>query len=206
MSPNWPNTRDGDFSLHTMYVVSLHLRLSHVLKMWIDLLRSHQTLLRNWVVIKVVFGFVKKHAVRRGQLRRDLPLSTWERYIWAPRVIQIKKCMAMRRLRVNQESESRHREREVSLEQDQISWGKRNNMYTTLWRLVWYDLCVRIEVDMSCLRPLSTIGPCKSTRAMSIRMWAHMITHLREKPDKDEIQVRLDFGALMGLVRPKRGT
>ena len=150
MSPNWPNTRDGDFSLHNMYVVSLDLRLSHVLKMWIDLLRSHQTLLRNWVVIKVIFGFAKKHAVRHSQSRWDLPLSVWERYLWAPWVIQIKKCMAMRRLRVNQRSESRHREREVSLEQDQISWGKRNNMYMTLWRLVWYDLCVCIGVYMSC--------------------------------------------------------
>jgi hypothetical protein len=36
--------------------VSLDLRLSHVLKMWINLLRDYQTLLRNWVVIKVVLG------------------------------------------------------------------------------------------------------------------------------------------------------
>jgi hypothetical protein len=27
-------------------------------------------------ICKVVFGFVKKHAVRHGQSRRDLPLST----------------------------------------------------------------------------------------------------------------------------------
>jgi hypothetical protein len=39
-----------------MYTVSLDLRLSRVLKMWIDLLRNYQTLLRNWVVIKVVLG------------------------------------------------------------------------------------------------------------------------------------------------------
>ena len=57
-----------------MYVVSLDLRLSHVLKMLIDLLWSHQTLLRNWVVIKVVFGFAKKHAMRHGQSRWDFPL------------------------------------------------------------------------------------------------------------------------------------
>ena len=76
---------------------------------------------RNWVVIKVVFGFVKKYAVRHSWSRWDLPLSTRERYLWAPRVIQIKKCMAMRRLRVNQGSESRHREREVSFKLDQIS-------------------------------------------------------------------------------------
>jgi hypothetical protein len=39
-----------------MYTVSLDLRLPHVLKMWIDLLKDYQTLLRNWVVIKVVLG------------------------------------------------------------------------------------------------------------------------------------------------------
>ena len=103
MRLNWPNTRDGDFSLHNMYVVSLNLRLSHVLKMWTDLLRSHQMLHRSRVVIKVAFGSVKKHAVRHGRSRRDLPLSTTERYFWAPRVIRIRKCMAMLRLRVNQE-------------------------------------------------------------------------------------------------------
>lgn len=73
--------------LHNAYVLSLDLRLSYVLKMWIDLLRDYQTLHRNWVVIKVVFGFVKKHAVRHGQSRWDLPLSIRERYLWAPRVI-----------------------------------------------------------------------------------------------------------------------
>jgi hypothetical protein len=41
-----------------MYTLSLDLRLSHVLKMWIDLLRDYQTLLRNWVVIKVVLGLL----------------------------------------------------------------------------------------------------------------------------------------------------
>jgi hypothetical protein len=44
------------FSFCNMYIVSLDLRLSHVLKMWINLLRDYQTLLRNWVVIKVVLG------------------------------------------------------------------------------------------------------------------------------------------------------
>ena len=33
---------------------------------------------RNWVVINVAFGSVKKHAVRHGRSRRDLPLSTRE--------------------------------------------------------------------------------------------------------------------------------
>ena len=150
MRQNWPDMRDIDFSLHIMYAVSLDLRLSHVLKIWTDLLRGYQTLLRNWVVIKVAFGFVKKHAVRHGQSRWALPLSSWERYFWATRVSQTKKCMAMQSLSVNQGSESRHRERKVSLELDQISWGKRNCMYMILWRLVWYDLCMHIGVDMSC--------------------------------------------------------
>ena len=56
-------------SLHTVYVLSLDLTLSYVLEMWIDLLWGYQTLLRNWVVIKVDFGFVLKHAARRGQSR-----------------------------------------------------------------------------------------------------------------------------------------
>ena len=35
----------------------------------------------NWVVIKVAFGSVKKHAVRHSRSRWDLPLSTREREI-----------------------------------------------------------------------------------------------------------------------------
>ena len=53
-------------SLQFMYVGSLDLKLSYVLKMWNDLLRDYQMLLRNRVVIKVVFGFIKKHAVRHS--------------------------------------------------------------------------------------------------------------------------------------------
>ena len=30
-----------------------------------------------------------------------------------------------------------------------------------------------------------------------------MVTHLREKPDKDEIRIRLGLSALMGLLGPK---
>ena len=76
---------------------------SYVLKMWTDLLRSHQTLHHNRIVIKMAFGSVKKHAVRHSRSKWDLPLSTRERYLWATRVIRIKKCMAMLGLRVNQE-------------------------------------------------------------------------------------------------------
>lgn len=83
-------------------LLSLDLRLSFVLKMWIDLLRGCQTLLRNWVVIKVAFGFVMKHAVRHCQSRWDLPLSNRERYLWAPRVIGSRNAWpCYLRLRVN---------------------------------------------------------------------------------------------------------
>jgi hypothetical protein len=83
-----------------MYVMSLDLRLLYVLKMWNVLLRYYQTLLRNWVVIKVVFGFVKKHDVRYRQSRWNLPLYVREISMehsndW------INKCMVVLRLSVN---------------------------------------------------------------------------------------------------------
>ena len=150
--------------------------------MWTDLLRSHQTLHRNWIVIKVAFGSVKKHDVRHSRSRWDLPLSTRERYLWAPRVIRIRKCMVMLGLRVNQGfriTGSRKRGRLQA--RPNIVRQREQHIYMTLWRLVWYDLYVCIGVDMSCYRPLSTIGPSKSTRAMSIRMWTHRVTHLSER-------------------------
>jgi hypothetical protein len=63
-----------------MYTVSLDLRLSQVLKMWIDLLRDYQTLLRNWVVIKVilglsgsmVWGMVSQDGICPSLLERDI--------------------------------------------------------------------------------------------------------------------------------------
>jgi hypothetical protein len=87
-------------SIHIMYVMSLDLRLLYVLKMWNVLLRYYQTLLRNWVVIKVVFGFVKKHDVRYRQSRWNLPLYVREISMehsndW------INKCMVVLRLSVN---------------------------------------------------------------------------------------------------------
>jgi hypothetical protein len=59
--------------------------------------------------------------------------------------------MVMLGLSVNQwkDSNSQYREREVSIELDQISWDKGNNMYVMLQWFVWYDIYVRIEVDMS---------------------------------------------------------
>ena len=49
---------------HTFYV--LRPKLAHVLGMVIDLLWASQTLLRDWVVIKVCFGLVQTHAARHG--------------------------------------------------------------------------------------------------------------------------------------------
>jgi hypothetical protein len=64
----------------------------------------------------------------------------------------IKKCMAVLGLSVNQwkDSNSQYQEIEASLEPDQILWDKGNNMYVMLQWFVWYDLYVRIGVDMSC--------------------------------------------------------
>jgi hypothetical protein len=150
MGLDWPNMRLtiilADLSLHIVYVLSLDLRLSHVLEMWIDLLWGYQTLHRNRVVTKVVFGFVMKHAARHGQSRWDLPLSVWERYLWAPRVIGSRNAWPCYiRLRVNlvRDSESHDREREVSLELDHISWGKGKGMYWTLW---WFVRMIFIRV------------------------------------------------------------
>ena len=130
-----PYMRLANYTCSSLYTP----RLSYVLKMWIDLLWGYQTLLRTWVVIKVAFGFVLKHAARHGQSRWDLPLSTWERYLWAPRVIGSRNAWPCYiRLRVNlvRYSGSQYREREVSLELDHISWGKGKRMYSTLWWFV----------------------------------------------------------------------
>ena len=45
---------------HTFYV--LRPELTHVLEMVADLLWADQTLLRDWVVTKVGFGYVQSHA------------------------------------------------------------------------------------------------------------------------------------------------
>ena len=150
MGLDWPNMRLeiilAVLSLHTVYVLSLDLRLSYVLEMWIDLLWGYQTLLHNWVVIKVAFGFVLKHAARHSQSRWYLPLCAWERYLWGPRVIGSRNAWPCYiRLRVNQvrDSESQYREREVSLELNKISWGKGKDMYSTLW---WFVRMIFIYV------------------------------------------------------------
>ena len=63
---------------HTFYI--LRPELTHVLGMVTDLLWADQTLLLNWVVIKVGFGFVQKHVARHGRARWDLPLRSGDIY------------------------------------------------------------------------------------------------------------------------------
>lgn len=74
--PTWDTVRTLCHQLisYNVYANSLDLRSSYVLEMRKDLLWGYQTLHRNWVVIKVAFGFVKKHASRHGWSRWDLPL------------------------------------------------------------------------------------------------------------------------------------
>ena len=63
---------------HTFYV--LRPELAHVLGMVTDLLWANQTLLHDWVVIKVGFGLVLTHATSHGRARWDLPLRPGEIY------------------------------------------------------------------------------------------------------------------------------
>ena len=63
---------------HTFYV--LRPELTHVLGMVTNLLWADQTLLRDWVVTKVGFGFVQSHVARHGRARWDLPLRSGEIY------------------------------------------------------------------------------------------------------------------------------
>ena len=58
----------------------LRPELTHVLGMVTDLLWADQTLLRDWVVTKVGFGFVQTHAARHGRARWDFPLRSGEIY------------------------------------------------------------------------------------------------------------------------------
>lgn len=73
--PNLRHCGNATLVSSNVYAMSSDLRLSYVLEMCSDLLRGYQTLHRNWVVIKVAFCFVMKHALRHGQSRWDLPLS-----------------------------------------------------------------------------------------------------------------------------------
>ena len=55
----------------------------------------------NWVVIKVAFGSVKKHAVRHDRSRRDLPHYKREIYL-GPSSDSDQEMHGHARLRVNQ--------------------------------------------------------------------------------------------------------
>ena len=63
---------------HTFYV--LRPEVTHVLGMVTDLLWADQTLLRDWVVTNVGFGFVQTHVARHGRARWDLPLRPGDIY------------------------------------------------------------------------------------------------------------------------------
>ena len=63
---------------HMFYV--LRTDLTHVFRMVTDLLWADQTLLHDWVVTKVGFGFVQSHAARHGRARWDLTLRLGEIY------------------------------------------------------------------------------------------------------------------------------
>ena len=56
-----------------------------------DSLRDYQTLHRNWVVIKVAYGWVMIHAARHGWSRWDLPLHHGEIFSGPSRVIRFRK-------------------------------------------------------------------------------------------------------------------
>ena len=79
--PNYETRRYviGETRVQHMFYV-LRLELTHVLGMVTDLLWANQTLLRDWVVIKVGFGLVQTHAARHGRARWDLPLRLGEIY------------------------------------------------------------------------------------------------------------------------------
>ena len=78
---------------HTFYV--LRPELAHVLGMVTNLLWADQTLLRDWVVTKVGFGFVQSHAARYGRARWISP-SDQERYTLGPLCDPTKISMDMR--------------------------------------------------------------------------------------------------------------
>ena len=78
-----------------MYVLSVDLRLSHVLEMWIDILWGYQTLLHNWVVIKVAFGFVLIHAARHQSIKMGFAPLYLREISLGPSSDRIQKCMTM---------------------------------------------------------------------------------------------------------------
>ena len=60
------------------------------------ILRGRQTLLRNWVIIKVTFGFTGKQAVGRRLIEMGFAPPAMERYFSGPSLVfGFRKCMAM---------------------------------------------------------------------------------------------------------------
>ena len=71
---------------------SLDLRSPLFLTMCNGTLWGCQTLLRNWVAIKVVSGCIMKHGMGYVRIKMEFaPPRQWERYLWAPRCSWIKK-------------------------------------------------------------------------------------------------------------------
>ena len=72
----------------------LRPELTHVLGMVTDFLWADQTLLRNWVVIKVGFVFAQNHAARLVEQDGFCP-SDQERYTLGPSCDPTRISMAM---------------------------------------------------------------------------------------------------------------
>jgi hypothetical protein len=98
MELEWPNMRHGNYTCSSLstkvYILSLYLKLSHVIEMWIDLCRGYQTLNHKMVVIKVAFEFVVKYDARHDQSIWDFPMSMLEIYLGSSSD-RTHKCMAM---------------------------------------------------------------------------------------------------------------
>lgn len=77
-------------------IVSLDLRSWYVSRLPKSLLRGRQTLLRDWVIIKVAFGFTGKQAVDRRLIEMGFSPPAMERYFSGPSLVfGFRKCMAM---------------------------------------------------------------------------------------------------------------
>jgi hypothetical protein len=75
---------------------SLYLRLPLFLTMCSCALWNYQTLLHNWVVIKVAFGCMTMHGMGCEQIKMEFaPPREHERYLQVPQVRWIWKCMSM---------------------------------------------------------------------------------------------------------------
>ena len=153
---------------------------------------------RNRVVIKVAFGFVLKHAARHGQSRWDFPLSTWERYLWAPRVIGSRNAWPCYiSLIVNLVKGFR-----VTVSRKRGQLGARPNIMRqreihvlnlVMVRPIWSLYAFRIWNVL--LEAATNYWQNKCIRVMSICIWTYRVTHLRGwKPNEDWIWIRQGLG------------